>query len=536
MWERRKQTEQSEQQRQGLQDFPKLGDNDPVKSCVIIPTKVAEKQEAGRAWPRTQDEDVFTQDKGSFHPRQGSWESRRGERRRSDEKRTYGRQGSRSGKFGNDSDKSQNWRTEGGETEDRSRFGDRGKPDRDDREDRNERDDRFRKSERSDTSDRGRREERGSSRGYQRREFQDRDRFQGRPDERGGDWRGDSSFRDDRGQYRENDKRQFHDNDRGQFRDNDRGQFRDNDRRQFRDNDRRQFRDNDRRQFRDNDRVQFRDNDRRQFHDDDRGQFRNNEMGRFKDNDKGRFRNDDRGRFRDDDRGDKYGRKPSSEGRTSGPWGRSAPSSNNGSYANAVTNRGDTDEDGVTPEQEAERPEQPRPSEGDRSRSESQDSWRQRDGHTGHMTYTQQRKFQPTRADASESESKSAPAAEHPDSPARNAATEWTDLKEDSRREEGETASSSPSDAGFIEIRKNRNKGRGMSSAEAEVPRSLGRGRGRIQEDSGVPGSRSMGPPGKTSSTTDSRFSRGGSPQKPQGLGRARAPERTNHVSNPILK
>ena len=546
MWEKRKQTEQSEQQRQGLQGFPKLGDNEPVQSLVIIPTKIAEKQESGRGGPRTQDDDVFTQDKGSLHGRQGSWDPRRDrERRRSDEKRSYGR----SGRFGNESDNSQNWRTDASETgtEDRNRFGDRGgHPYREEREDRNER---------------GRREDRGSSsRVYPKREVQERDweergnsgsdrgRFQGRQDEsRGGDnWRGEKSpFREnDRGQFRDNERGQFRDNNRRQFRDYDRRPMRDDDRGQFRDNDRGQFRDNDRGQFRDNDRGQFRDNDRGQFRDSDRGRFRDNDRGRFRENDRGRFRNDDVGRFRDDDRRDKYGRKSSSEGRSSGPWARSSAASNV-SYANAVSNRGDTEEDEVSTGQEGQRPDQPRTSEGDRRRSESQDNWRQSrsgEGHTGHMTYTQQRKLQSTRAEASESESRVAPEPPNSDVPARSSVTEWTDVKlsEDTRREEGETATSiSPTEAGFIEIRKNRNKGRGVSSAETEGPRSLGRGRGRFQEDqhgSSGSGSRSMGPPGKApSSATESRFSRGGSPQKPQGIGRARIPERTNHVSNLIL-
>ena len=492
MWERRKQNEPSEPQRQGLQEFPKLGDNDPVQSCVIVPTKIAEKQVASRGGPRTHDDDVFTQDKGSYQSRQSSWDPRRDrERRRSDEKRTYGRQGSRNDRYGNESDKSQNWRTEGGETEDRSRFGDREE----------EKEDRFRKNERSNT---GERDRRSSSRGYQRRDYPDRDwedrgtsggnrgRFQGRQDDRGGDWRGDKSS------------------------------FRDNERRTFQDNDRGQIRDSDRRQFRDHDKRQFRDQDRRQYHEDDRGQYRNSERGRY-----------NGGRFRDEDRGDKYVRKSSSEGRTSSQWVRSGPPPSNVSYANAVSNRGDTEEDEVTAGQEDATPDPPRPAEGDRMQSDSQDSWRQ--PRPGHMKYTQQRKFQTTRAEVSESETRASP-PQHSDTPARDSMTEWTDVNVDPRREEGETASSiSPSEVGFIEIRKNRNKGRGMSYADTDGPRSLGRGRGRIQDDNnGIPGSRSMGPPGKTSSTADPRFSRGVSPQKSQGIGRARLPERTNQVSNLI--
>ncbi|KAI6650481.1 hypothetical protein LOD99_7533 [Oopsacas minuta] len=490
VWEKRQQNDLAGQQRQGLQGFPKLGENDPVQSLTIIPTKVAEKHElAGGRGSRGQDDDVFKQDKGGYHRRQDSWENRKDrERHRSDDKRPFGRQGSRS-KFGSDADKNQSWRTEGNETEERSRYGDRGS-----KFDRTDRDDKFR----TDRYDRGRREDRndrGSSShgGYQRRDFQDRDRNSNgnrRHQWRQGEGRNDS-WRVDGGS-------------------NDRGQSRDNERRQFRDIDKRPFRDD-----------WDRDRERGQYH------VRDRDSGQFYGSDR------DRGQFRDHDRGDKYSTKQSGEGRPGGSFGPRPGASTNVSYASAVSNKGENEDDDVSPDREGDK----RISVIDeKRRSDIQENWRQPrpEGSTGHR-YTQQRKLS-NQHTVTDTESVS-----HNTEPIQKSETDWTDVDpgEDARTEDRDIQlSTTPTDSGFIEIRK-KTKGRGMSSTEVEVPRSLGRGRGRIQDEicgnryqDGGPGSRSMNQLNKPlSSTTEPRFSRGGSPQKSQGMARAKVSDKPSHIS-----
>ena len=515
----------SEQQRQGLQGFPKLGENDPVKSLTIIPTKIAEKHEsAGRRGSRGQDDDVFTQDKGPYHRDRGkdSWENRNErERHRSDDRRQYGRQGSRSN-FGNEAEKSHNWRNESNDTEEKgNRYGDRGgRYEREGRFDRNDRDDRYNRGERYDRNDRGRRDDRSDREsrggGFSRRDNDwerngNKNRFDGKQTD---NWRGERGSSHDKGQFRDGERRQF--------RDNDRGQFRDNERRPFRDSDKGQFRDNERRPFRDNDKGQFRDNERRPFRDNDKGQFRDNERRPFRENDR------DRGQFRDHDRGDKYGKKPSGEGQQ----GFEPPSaqSNNFSYASAVSNKGENEDEDWTADQNDER-----------MKPETQDNWRQPrpDGNTGHTRYTQPRKMHPTFSDPPGADDVPRNAE-----PTHQTETEWTDIhpREDSRTEEGDRSDcTTPTEAGFTEIRK-KPRGKGVFSGEVEATRSLGRGRGRPQDEmygsryqEGGLGSRSMTQPNKPlSSGTDPRFSRGSSPQKSQVPGRSRAPDKQLNVSSCI--
>ena len=486
VWEKRQQNEASEQQRQGLQGFPKLGENDLVQSLTIIPTKIAEKHEsAGGRGSRGQDDDVFTQDKGAYHRERGqdSWEYRGGrDRHQSDDRRQYVRNNSHS-KFGNEAEKSHNWRNDGNDTEERgNRYGDRGgRYEREGRFDRNDRDDRYNRGERYDRNDRGRRDDRSDreSRGPRRDNDWERNGSRNRFDGKQADnWRGERVTSNDKGQFRDGERRQFRDSDRGQFRDNNRGQFRDNDRGQFRDSEKRQFRDSERRPFRENDR--------------------------------------DRGQFRDHDRGDKYGKKSSGEA-----------SSNNFSYASAVSNKGENEDEDWTADQNDER-----------MKSETQDSWRQprSDDTTGHAKYTQQRRMHPTFSDPPSTD-----AVPQNAEPAFKTRAEWTDLhpREDSRTDEGDRSDcTTPTEAGFTEIRK-KPRGKGVFSGEAEATRSLGRGRGRPQEEmygsryqEGTLGSRSMTQPNKPlSSGTDSRFTRGSSPQKTQGVGRSRAPEKQLNVS-----
>ena len=481
-WEERM-NDKVDQQRQELPGFPKLGEHVPVPSCVIIPSK-SEKQESGRGrGHRYQDDNVFEehpQERGYHHNNQ--WERGDRERRRSDERRGPGRQNFRAGSR-SEIDKSQNWRRESNDVGNPSSRGDR--DDRFESDRFNNRGDRFGRSDgfRNDRSDRkfDRFETRDRKGDRSDRRFERNDRFDDRYD------RNEGFDRDRRGRSNREERRDFQDRDRDWVDRNSSGG-----------------------------RKQSRRGDGRQ------GDRSRGEMGPY----------------REDERNRK-----SSEGRWTTQSG--SGSSNNFSYASAVSNRGESEsKEGAFDAQEGDREirsSQSLPSgeyQGKGSDSRQED-WRRQDRTEapmapGHMKYNTQRK-PVSRSSFSEQESKGRPSSRSNDQSAQNASTEWTDESAPRNPDTEGREETDPTESGFIEIRnRNKSRGRGVFSEGVDGPRpTMGRGRGRPYHDpyvqEGAPGPRWNN--GKNSSGTDSRFTRGGSPQKSQGMGRARMPDKQSQVS-----